>query len=250
MRLNHTNFINTPITNILNDAILASAGIGDGIETFSLQDYVMQSIFLKMTGFQEQKMKCIIWDLATIDYEYRYKRYSQKKLGECSHYSEKNDIYKDLIACTKKIDSSFSFTINKPRMLEVICRYLQIIFRNTNLALWVKNDYNRFSGILLDSLGNSLDNNTCLFDNQQDDKLEGTNHMRKVYNYLYRHRNRCAHNTQSYQQDLPTLQTLNSIGYQYENYFVRFATLILIDKIFIKLYRSFLRTLENSPLSI
>ena len=58
---NHTEFILSPITKILDDVVSASSGIGSGIETFSLCDYVMQSVFMKMTGFQEQKMKCIIF---------------------------------------------------------------------------------------------------------------------------------------------------------------------------------------------
>jgi uncharacterized membrane-anchored protein len=45
---------------------------------------------------QEQKMKCIGWELATYDYEYRYK-FTQKPLGECSSYDEKEKIFNDII---------------------------------------------------------------------------------------------------------------------------------------------------------
>jgi hypothetical protein len=41
----------------------------------------MQSIFIKMTGFQEQKLKCIVWELATDDYEYRYHKLTDKLGG-------------------------------------------------------------------------------------------------------------------------------------------------------------------------
>src|SRR5688572_16987320 len=85
---NHTEFILSPTTDILRDVVSASAGIGHGIETYPLCDYVMQSAFLKMTGFQEQKMKCICWELATNDYEYRYE-FTKNPLGECSSYKEK-----------------------------------------------------------------------------------------------------------------------------------------------------------------
>ena len=91
MRLNHTDFILAPISDILKDSISASDGIGSGMETFPLSDYVMQSVFLKMTGFQEQKMKCIVWDLATIDYEYRYKRYCTR---DCRTNINENYKYK------------------------------------------------------------------------------------------------------------------------------------------------------------
>ena len=87
MRTNtHSDFIFSPITEVLKDAVTASSGIGNGIETFPLYDYVMQSTFLKATGFQEQKMKCICWEIATFDYEYRYE-FTKTPLGECSSYS-------------------------------------------------------------------------------------------------------------------------------------------------------------------
>jgi hypothetical protein len=244
MRLNHTGFILSPITDILKDSISASAGIGRGIETYPLSDYIMQSVFLKMTGFQEQKMKCITWDLATIDYEYRYKRYNQKTLGECSRYAEKNEVYKDLISCIKKFDDDFVLQINKTAKLNVICRYMRLLFDNTNLSVWIQNDYNNFETILLNKLGTSLNDNDNLFDNQKEDRIDSSNHMRKIYNHLYRHRNRCAHNTPSYQQNLPTLSTLANVNYKFENYFVRFATLVLIDKVFIELYKKYLGTIE------
>jgi len=34
-----------------------------------------------MTGFQEQKLKCIVWELATDDYEYRYHKLTDKLGG-------------------------------------------------------------------------------------------------------------------------------------------------------------------------
>ena len=97
----HSDFIFSPISNILREAASASTGIGAGIETFPLCDYVMQSIFIKMTGFQEQKMKCICWDVASVDFEYRY-QFTKNPLGECSSYADKNAIYKDLIKIVKK----------------------------------------------------------------------------------------------------------------------------------------------------
>jgi len=86
---NHNSFILTSITKILEEAISTTIGIGDGIETYALYDYVMQSVFLKMTGAQEQKMKCICWELATNNYGYRYDRYTKNPIGGCSQYKEK-----------------------------------------------------------------------------------------------------------------------------------------------------------------
>ena len=61
-----------------------------------------------------------------------------------------------------------------------------------------------------------------------------------MYDKLYAHRNRCAHNLMSYQQNLPSLRTLNNIDYMYENYYIRFALLIIIDIIITELYKVFI----------
>ena len=93
----HNEFIQTPIFNILQECVLACNGLDDNIETQPLHEYIMQSVFLKMTGASEQKLKCICWEMATEDYEYRYDFLNNKKYGECSSYDEKSKIYKDII---------------------------------------------------------------------------------------------------------------------------------------------------------
>ena len=97
----------TPIASILRDTVTACNGIGNGIETQSLAEYVLQTTFLKMTGAQEQKLKCICWEMATNDYDYRY-HYLKKDYGECSSYSDKNSIYRDLVEMIVKYDTTFS----------------------------------------------------------------------------------------------------------------------------------------------
>ena len=65
----HRDFILMPIDKILKEAIFATNAVGFTIKAYPLYDYIMQSIFIKMTGFQEQKLKCIVWELATDDYD-------------------------------------------------------------------------------------------------------------------------------------------------------------------------------------
>ena len=55
----------------------------------------------------EQKMKCICWEMATNDYEYRYK-YLKKNYGECSDYNSKNSVYSDIIQQITKLNPDFS----------------------------------------------------------------------------------------------------------------------------------------------
>ena len=107
MRNNHRDkFVLSPILDILQDAVNACVGIGKGIETHSLCEYVLQTTFLKMTGTSEQKLKSICWEMATNDYDYRYK-YLKRNYGECSAYEDKNSIYKDIVRAIVCMDSTF-----------------------------------------------------------------------------------------------------------------------------------------------
>ena len=240
----HNLFIQKPITDILRDAVTASAGIGNGIETFPLCDYIMQSVFLKMTGFQEQKMKCICWELATNDYDYRRVLLSNEdRLGECSSYPDKNNIYKRLVEQIRIYDSDFNaITIENKRIRRETISNIKKIFSNTNLLIWGQEEFIEFVNIWRDVKGACFANeNNSLF-------TEVTNgiSLKYVYvNHLYKHRNRIAHNTYSYQQNLPTLKTLANENYKYENYFLWFAILVLIDEIFIELYAKYLKVLED-----
>ncbi len=71
------------------------------------------------------------------------------------------------------------------------------------------------------------------------------NVLQERYQSLYNHRNRSAHNTLSYQQNLPTFKTLSDERYNYENYFFWFSLLILIDKIFIEMYNVYLKVIDE-----
>ena len=144
--MNHNKFILSPVSNILKDVVSASSGIGDGIETYPLCDYVMQSVFLKMTGAQEQKMKCIVWELATNDYDYRYERFTKSPLGECSNYTEKKTIYNDLIKQIEKyIGSSFVLNTNKKNnILQKTNKLITDTFLGTNLLIWTQMSFNEY----------------------------------------------------------------------------------------------------------
>ena len=226
----HTDFILSPITGILEETVIACAGIGSGIETYPLYDYIMQSAFLKMTGAQEQKMKCICWELATNDYEYRRALLANDdKLGECSTLKAKNNIYNRLVRRVNLLDNN-----DKRAILASTFSEIKKLFSGTNISIWAQQSFNWFMKVHLNLIKIQHFANKNLLE-----------HCLK-YDLLYRHRNRCAHNTLSYQQNLPTLQTLKDKNYQYENYFVRFTILILIDKIFITLYKKYLDALEYS----
>lgn len=228
----------SPITSILQEVAYAHAGIGNGIETYPLSEYIMQSVFLRMTGFQEQKMKCICWDVATNDYKYRYEKFGKGKMGECSHYDEKSEIYKDLIKQIKKHRLSFDVSIDlgKNKVKTDTFDFIKNTFSTSNLSACDQRNLREFikEPNILDT-GQFAAGNTLL-----------QTSLHKKYTQMYEHRNRCAHNTQSYQENLPTLKTLVDADYKYDNYFVRFAILILLDNIFMELYNIYVEVVEEN----
>lgn len=243
----HYNFITTPIFNILEESVIACRGIGDGIETQTISEYILQTTFLKMTGASEQKLKCICWELATNDYEYRY-QYLKKDTdyGECSNYKAKNAIYKELIKEIKKQDDSFDFNVifnpnNKSEILNKVIAEVKIITNSSIFKLLDEKGFNCFI---------NKANDFCIHNNFADPSNLLVNNLKTHFEKIvYRHRNRCAHNLVSYQENLPTLSTLSDKDYDYNNYFFRFSLLILIDEIFIRLYKKYIDALEKNAYS-
>jgi len=246
--MRHQAFILSPLTKIVEETVTACYGIGDGINTSSISEHVFQSLFLRMTGAQEQKMKCICWDMATYDYEYRYDRYSKDSLGECSNYSDKKKVINDIIDNIKNDEKDFDplNSIGLDGILSDLREDMDKLFKGTNLFIWKSQDFWQCSEILTNI------NKSHLFVRGKKNKIEvfksderngiggGYKDLQEIYKKVYRHRNRCAHNTLSYQENLPTLKTLSDEDYIYENYFLRYAILILIDKITITLYKKYL----------
>ena len=90
----HTDFIISDIFDVVDDAIMSTSSIGQNIAHYSLCEYLFQSVFLRLTGYQEQKLKCILWEIASDDLDFRYKYLSGSvKVNECSQLSDKNVVY-------------------------------------------------------------------------------------------------------------------------------------------------------------
>lgn len=294
----HTKFILTPILSILKESIIACRGIGNGIETQALSEYVLQTTFLKMTGALEQKMKCICWEIASNDYEYRY-QYLKKNYGECSSYKDKNHVYRDLIEAILKINKNFNYEtlfadcdintyikeIIKQRVnseiiiqtdkkgrdltkeeIDQLTKGLVKSYANQNLrghdekvlirkalfckinnsiiqlidksplAIWEQHNFQFYKSNWNDIYDDGILTKEALFSSSMHDYYT---------NIVYKHRNRCAHNLTSYQDNLPTLTTIISDIYKYENYFFRFSIIILIDEIFIRLFNIYKAELIN-----
>lgn len=299
----HSKFIKTPISTILKDGVNACCGIGHGIETYPLCDYIMQSLFLKMTGAQEQKLKCICWEMATYDYVYRraYLDKVKSDYGEFSTYGQKNNVYTQLVNGIKKYNSDFEIenfqwikniensTIDRLFDKEVLGKVeIEIDKQSKRRSLDEenKNDIRtnitkicndnkekitieiikrKFVTDIEDNIASFLETSilsiggwrSYSFWKKDKDRinsskcaLKGTllkEDLKDLYeNDVIKHRHRCAHNLTSYQQNLPTLDTLSGNDYNYHNYFFRFAILILIDEIFVRLYEKYIEEIEDN----
>ena len=236
----HTDFILSPLSDILEEGFLACQAVGDGIESYPLCDYVLQSLFLKLTGAQEQKLKCICWDLATKDYDYRYEYLNRKNYGECSNYDSKNGIFKDLISIIQKRDSTFDPTGTLRADLSAYLPILSKMYDGSLMSEWQASEYFYYkssfpSTLSVSQIGQSQISKGVttysLFQSPVKDMYERV---------VYRHRNRCAHNTLSYQINKPDLVFLASNDALKHNYFLRFALILVIDKVFVVLFKKYL----------
>ncbi len=236
-------FIMTPITSVIEDMVTATNGLSKGIETYPLWDYILQSTFIKMTGFQEQKMKCIDWELANNDYEYRriFLNGSNNK-GEYSDYDAKRQVFNALLDGILKLTGSSKEVFYSDYCMNMMFdpkRDVLRIIENTKVVEGKQREYNYF--IRCDKefsnqyfvLNTSGKTTVLLFQNM----------LQKRYEELYKQRNRIAHNVISFQDNLPKFSKLVEEDELSRNYFFWFSILVLIDEIFMELYKKYTESL-------
>lgn len=302
----HTDFIQTPLIEVLADGVHACSSLSVGIENSALWEYFMQSLFLRMTGAQEQKLKCICWVMATNDYRYRYELLNVKQYGECSEYKHKKSIYEDLYKQIKRIDKKFTpidmladvalaeervveveeawkrrvdnnrrkqatqiinlqislgHTLNQENKDKILYNQMSkpypredleaIIFKEKKLQ-FVKDNVMHLIAVIEDSPLSFWNHREFLFFKERwkdvininqliltENEFLGSSLQKYYLHLVYEHRNRIAHNTASYMKDVPTLDTLADKENVYKNYFFRFAILLLIDEVFMRLYNRY-----------
>lgn len=237
----HTDFIQSSMDYLLEDAVNALRGISDGISSYAVCDYIFHSLFLKMTGFSEQKAKCICWELATVDYEYRYEYLKAvSKYGEMSDLSSKNRVFNDIVKVISKSNQNFDpeLTLDKVGFLADVKDVLQRVFKDTILF----QNNNRHYVEFLESYDELFKQDYVVKVSNRNDKTYTifSDDLKDAYDGLVRHRNRCAHNLMSYQQNLPSLRKITDAKYKYENYYIRFALLLIMDRCYVSLFNSFI----------
>ena len=247
LQFRHTEFIETPLLNLLRDVVSDSNNVNNGIEFYGISGYVLHSLFLRLTGAQEQKLKCICWDLATEDYEYRYLRYNKWELGECSKLKDKSAVFSDLVSAVRSQNANYSVFGNAPANKQAFVtktfESIKSILDKSNIVQCYPTEYETYLDIIAHFNINSIEAGDQLFtsrDNLTLDNMTDETLFAAVYTLLYKHRNRCAHNTLSYQNNLPTFQELNDEKVQrYYNIFLFITILITIDNLFIQVYKKY-----------
>lgn len=233
-------FILSSITDILEQVVSSSSCLDDNISAYPICDYMMQAVFLKMTGFLEQKFKAIRWSMATNDYAFRHKFISNKIRGTAT-YKDKGEIYTNLYRQVEVLDNSFlGFTEEERKeiLIEVNAEFSSI-FNKSILLSWEQRKYIDYKNIWSEVSYVSFASGNQIFTGMNNGKVN----LQKVYEKIYGLRNRIAHNTLSYQQNLPTLDRLQDTEYKYENMFLFFSTLMVMDKIVSNLYLKYYSSL-------
>ena len=202
---------------------------------------------VKLTGAQEQKLKCICWEIACRDYEYRYERFEKNRYKECSDYSDKCMVYKDLLEEIKKYNELFEVDDNlKDEILTKWRDAIQLLFEKSLMATCFKKQYEECKTLIACVKKQWIMSDKQLLTNKDQITLAdrtsfcGLGLQEVFVKYVYAERNRCAHNTRSYQHNLPSLKSMKADDYKLQNYFLFMSLILLLDMIFVKLFEIYL----------
>lgn len=233
----HTDFIISDIFDVVDDAIMSTSSIGQNIAHYSLCEYLFQSVFLRLTGYQEQKLKCILWEIASDDLDFRYKYLSGSvKVNECSQLSDKNIVYNILKKTLEDKNHPFLFPdeIEINRQISEIKDNLISKLETSVFRKWLPREYSRF----IEFSSNIRYKRDGYFTLKS--IFGGDNYLNEAFDKLYRHRNRCAHNLLSYQSNVPKLLDFTKDVDGSDNYFTRILLLCMIDNVFTRMFKFYI----------
>lgn len=216
---------------------MSTSSIGQNIAHYSLCEYLFQSVFLRLTGYQEQKLKCILWEIASDDLDFRYKYLSGSvKVNECSQLSDKNIVYNILKKTLEDKNHPFLFPdeIEINRQISEIKDNLISKFETSVFRKWLPREYSRF----IEFSSNIRYNRDGYFTLKS--IFGGDNYLNEAFDKLYRHRNRCAHNLLSYQSNVPKLLDFTKDVDGSDNYFTRILLLCMIDNVFTRMFKFYI----------
>ncbi len=107
-------------------------------------------------------------------------------------------------------------SIEKNNILQKTNKLITDTFLGTNLLIWTQMSFNEYEIIWNDISDEYFAIKKELFIKKDNISSRGKALFEMYDEHLYKHRNRVAHNTLSYQQNLPTLNTLEKNDYLYK----------------------------------
>lgn len=261
MSSQHGDFILSMASDILHEATMALLPIDDNMMMLKAYDYILQTAFIKMTGFLEQKMKCICWEIASRSYEYRYGTFCDNRICGFSTYKEKKYVLNDLLKEVRKYNGNYPIDKNvKAAIISTVVDDVKSFYETSGLSKVYSRQFSVadyfMARVKPDHIlpGANTGDITAveLFIGSigKEQRIELKNakiNLQFAYEeVVYKHRNRCAHNTICYQRNNPLIDVVSSADYPFHNYLVRFAILDLIDNIFVTVYKEWEKACRHS----
>lgn len=247
----HIPFILKPESDLVKEAMWSLNATNGGIEAYPICGYILHSLFLKLTGAQEQKLKCICWEMACRDYDYRYERFERNRYSECSDYTDKCLVYNDLLDEIRKRDETFVVeSALKSQILTDWRTTTRQLFDGSLLVRNFKGNYDEYVAMTAGVNEKWIMNDTQLLSKQNNLPVAETQAtcglaLNEIFvKCVYRERNRCAHNTRSYQHNLPSLKAMKADDYKLQNYFLYMSVMLLLDTIYVKLFEIYLEKVK------
>ncbi len=231
----HDRFILSSAQDILNEGVELTTLLNSGMDSYPLMDYVLQALFLKLTGYNEQKLKCILWELATDDYEFRYNYTSNRmSVGECSSYSDKSKVYMEILKMISENGCSNILNAYRQTIIDDVKRGIENTFEDSYVKTCFPRAYVDYTRFL-----SKVKNKMIMTDEKNLIKKKSI--LYEAFMAMYKHRNRCAHNLESYQENIPCFNQLSKDNQDlYDNWYTRFFVIILVDSVFVYLYAEYL----------
>ena len=220
--MKHKEFILTHLTDLIEQTLRPMDLYKGQVCNYIMKEYVLQTLFMKLTGCMEQKAKCILWDIATHDFEYRREFLRENpKQGEYSNFESKNLVYKSLIEQVEKIEDT-----KKQDLLNQLKEFKDNILGKSIAKVWLPRELRNLK--IKELFATKRWAGSSLLESPLNDE---------IYKKLYDHRNRCAHNVLSYQGNVMNPQKIKEVGDA--SYATWFTLLVLIDMIYVELYKRF-----------
>ena len=246
-------FILTPISDILEAAMMTMNGSVRDISDLPLTKYIFDTVYLRMTGALEQKIHLIAWDFAKNSNKLRYNIF--KGDFECvSRSTDKDQVYICIIEELIQLKKEKIFSINRKKLLEKsfnsvypICKFSPIsavYFEEINffeeiykgISSKIKNiDFIDETDALIELLNGKNSSNASKACKQILDFPNGF--LKKVHDdHIIKKRNKLAHGLSQFCEK--SIHALYHKNAEFDNIFLHFLILEYIDNIFIYLFKS------------